>query len=84
MVIKYYSRFERHYKRLPLEIREVAETKEAVFRNNPFDKRLDTHKLHGRLKNHWSFSVIRQYRILFIFEKSDVIFLDIGDHDIYQ
>jgi len=62
----------------------MAEKKENVFRVNPFDSRLKTHKLHGQLKNQWSFSIDGKYRIIFEFEESDIIFLDVGDHDIYR
>ncbi len=55
-----------------------------MFRKNKFDPRLETHKLHGKLKDLWSFSVGNKYRIVFEFDNSDVIFLDIGDHDLYK
>ena len=61
-----------------------AEERMQLFRNNPFDSRLDTHKLHGRLKDQRSFSIDDKNRILFEFEGDDVIFLDIGDHSIYD
>jgi hypothetical protein len=37
--------FERHYKKLPKEIKIKSEEKERIFRENPFDPRLKTHKL---------------------------------------
>jgi mRNA-degrading endonuclease YafQ of YafQ-DinJ toxin-antitoxin module len=53
--------------------------------NNPFDETLKTHKLKGKLKEFWSFSVNYSFRIVFEFIKKDeVIFYDIGDHRIYQ
>jgi len=55
-----------------------------MFRNNPFDTRLKTHKLHGKLKDLWSFSIDERYRVLFEFDGDDVIFLDVGDHDMYK
>jgi addiction module RelE/StbE family toxin len=84
MKIFYHPRFKRTYKKLSAEIKSKAEIKEVLFRDNPFDSRLDTHKLHGKLKNQWSFSVDKKYRILFEFDNSDVIFLDIGDHNLYK
>jgi len=84
MVIRYHSRFKRSYKKLSLQIKLRAEIKEKIFRENPFHPNLDTHKLHGRLKNQWSFSIDRELRILFEFDNSDVIFLDVGDHEIYH
>jgi len=79
------SRFERQYRKLPKAIREAAKEKEAIFRVNPFDPRLDTHKLHGKEKIAWAFSVNRRYRIKFIFlDEVHVLFLEIGTHEIYR
>lgn len=65
-------------------IKNKAEAKERIFRKNPFDQRLKTHKLHGKIKNLWSFSINAKYRVVFEFDNSDVILLDVGDHKIYQ
>ena len=40
--------------------------KEAVFRKNPFDKRLKTHKLSGKEKEPWAFWVDYSYRLGFV------------------
>lgn len=77
--------FEKSYKRLPKFIKKLAKKKEAIFRFNPFDSRLNTHKLHGKDRDSWAFSVTGKYRIKFIFLADDrILFLDIGQHDIYQ
>lgn len=77
-------RFERSLKKLhPVLIEKVIE-RTSVFMKDPFDARLNAHKLHGKLKDKWSFSVDKKNRILFEFNNGDVIFLDVGDHDIYQ
>ena len=77
-------RFERSLFRLSEKSQEKAERCENIFRANPFDRRLKSHKLHGKMQGLWSFSVDRRYRILFEFDGDDVIFLDIGDHDLYK
>ncbi|MBI2888335.1 MAG: type II toxin-antitoxin system mRNA interferase toxin, RelE/StbE family [Candidatus Liptonbacteria bacterium] len=84
MKIYYHPRFERSYRKLPFHLRAKAEARETLFRENPFDARLDTHKLHGKLKRQWSFSVDGKCRILFDFIMSDVVFIDVGDNDIYR
>ena len=85
MEVHYSDRFEREYRKLSLSLKEKAEKQEALFRKNPFDVRLKTHKLQGKLKDRWSFSVDRRYRILFrLMEKDVALFIDIGDHRIYQ
>jgi mRNA-degrading endonuclease YafQ of YafQ-DinJ toxin-antitoxin module len=48
----------------------------------PFDPSLKTHKLSGKLKELWSFSVDYDERILFYFtEDEKAVFVDIGSHD---
>ncbi len=85
MELHYSERFEREYRKLPLSIKKKAERREILFKKNPFDLRLSTHKLHGKLKDRWSFSIDKRYRILFRFmEKDIVLFIDIGDHRVYQ
>lgn len=85
MLIVYASKFQREYKKLPDKIKSVAEQNEQIFRDNPFNPALDTHKLHGRLKDFWSFSIGYKYRIIFEFaNKETVYFHSTGNHDIYQ
>jgi mRNA-degrading endonuclease YafQ of YafQ-DinJ toxin-antitoxin module len=63
----------------------MAVEKEVIFVKNPFNPQLKTHKLKGKLKGLWSFSVTYSFRIVFEFINDDeVIFYDIGDHKIYQ
>ncbi|MDP3725616.1 MAG: type II toxin-antitoxin system mRNA interferase toxin, RelE/StbE family [bacterium] len=83
--IKTSGKFRRQYKRLPEKIKKAAQEKENIFRNNVFDFRLNTHKLHGKDKEAWAFYVTpRSYRIKFIFLTAiSVLFLEIGKHDIY-
>lgn len=84
MTIHYLSRFKREYKKLSRIIQLKAEKAEQLFRANPFDPRLHTHKLHGALKDQWSFSIDNNYRVLFEFDGADVIFIDVGDHELYK
>jgi addiction module RelE/StbE family toxin len=79
------SQFKKSYKKLPKIIQKKAERREKIFISNPFNPVLETHKLKGRLKNYWSYSVDENYRILFRFEnKNKVIYFDIGTHEIYK
>jgi mRNA-degrading endonuclease YafQ of YafQ-DinJ toxin-antitoxin module len=51
---------------------------------NPFDPRLKTHKLSGKLDGLWSFSVRYDVRVVFYFPQEKppkAIFINIGDHD---
>lgn len=85
MRIVYSSKFAREYKKLPKEIKLLAEKKEKIFRKNPFDPILDTHKVHGRLRDFWSFSIDFKYRIVFEFRENNIVYFhSIGDHLIYK
>ncbi len=85
MQISYSPRFARHYRKLPLSEKLEIEEREEIFRHNPFDPRLKTHKLHGGYRGYWSFSVSRSKRIMFeLVGQNKVIFINIGDHDIYK
>ncbi len=83
--IEYSKRFLKILSRVPTDILEKAQERELVFKNDPFDPRLSTHKLHGKERNVWAFSVTFSYRIKFIFiGEKEVLFLEIGTHDIYK
>ncbi|MBI2595004.1 MAG: type II toxin-antitoxin system mRNA interferase toxin, RelE/StbE family [Candidatus Colwellbacteria bacterium] len=85
MEIFYTSKFKREYKKLPKNVKLEAEEKAALFRKNPFHPSLDTHKLHGRLREFWSFSIGFKQRIVFEFGgKNITYFHSVGDHDVYQ
>lgn len=82
----YSSKFVREYKKLPDNIKDIAEEQEEIFRQNPFDPKLKTHKLKGRLIGFLSFSVGSKYRIIFEITKNKktAYFHAVGDHGIYQ
>lgn len=85
MKIFYSNSFAKKYKKLPGSIKDIAEKKEKLFRKDPFDPELKTHKLHGRLSSFWAFSINIEYRIIFEFVDKDLIhFHIVGKHDIYD
>jgi len=85
MRIFYSRKFAREYRKLPLRIKKIAERKEQIFRKDPFDPRLKTHKLKGSLKDFLSSSIDRKYRIIFEFiNRNTVWFHSVGEHSIYK
>lgn len=85
MEIFYSSKFSRDYKKLPLDVKRIAERKEIIFRKDIFDSRLKTHKLKGGLSGFFSFSLNQKYRIIFeIVDKDKIWFHLVGDHTIYK
>jgi len=84
MKIFYHSKFKQQFKKLPKEVKSLAIKKEKIFRINPFDLRLKTHKLHAELSEFWAFSINYRYRIIFdCADESTVRFYAVGKHDIY-
>ena len=82
--IEYSPKFARMYAKLPRRTKNAAEEKEKIFRKDPFDPQLKTHKLAGRMRGYWAFSVDYRYRILFSFEGEGLVrFHTVGTHDIY-
>jgi len=85
MTIDYSPEFRRLFKKLPIEIKKEAIKKEKIFLKDPFYSSLKTHKLSGKLKGKWAFSISFTHRIIFSFEKKDYIrFHSVGNHDIYK
>lgn len=79
------SAFAKSFRKLPAHIQGLSAKKDQWFRQNVYDSRLGTHKLHGELQDYWSYRVNDSYRVLFRFVGSDeVIYYDIGTHDIYR
>jgi mRNA-degrading endonuclease YafQ of YafQ-DinJ toxin-antitoxin module len=77
--------FKRAYKKRikgNTSLEQKFRTKLEIFRDNPFDSRLKTHKLSGKLKDLWSFSFEYDQRVVFYFvAENKVVFIDIGNHD---
>jgi len=79
------TRFIRHFKKLPSSLKKIALEREAIFRSNPFDPILKTHKLRGKFSYFWAFSITHSHRVMFEFRENGVaVFIDIGDHSIYE
>ena len=56
----------------------------AIFSEDPFDSRLNTHKLNGAHKDYWSCRISYSDRIIFRLLDDGVVYLmDIGPHDVY-
>lgn len=85
MEIYYSPGFERSIKKINYKLKDLVRLKQAVFKDDCFDPSLDTHKLHGKLNNFWSFSINNKIRVVFEFlDKNKIVFIDIGSHSIYK
>lgn len=85
MKVFYLPKFVRQYKKLPEQIKDIAEKKFEIFLEDPFDRRLKTHKLSGVLEGFLAFSINHEYRIIFDMDKSgNARFYQVGTHDVYD
>ncbi len=85
MEILYKPTFIRQFNRLEELLQDEVLEKIELFKNEKNHKQLKVHKLTGKLKNFYSFSVNYSYRIIFSYEnKKSVVLFAIGDHDVYK
>jgi len=85
--LEYKPGFIREFKKFSKPLQEDALGAIERFRDSNNHHSLHTHKLHGKFKNCFSFSMNYRYRIIFQWrnkEKGFVELLDIGDHDLYE
>jgi addiction module RelE/StbE family toxin len=83
--ISFSSSFKKAYKKRIKEQRELETRfweKLKLFTHDPFDRSLRTHKLSGRLRDLWGFSVSYDLRVVFYFvDETKAVFVDIGKHE---
>lgn len=83
--IFYSSKFKKNLRKMPAFVKKAFLERESLFLKDLFHPFLETHKLHGKYKNYWSFTIIGQYRVMFEFmDKGGVGFINIGTHEIYK
>ncbi|MCK5211755.1 type II toxin-antitoxin system mRNA interferase toxin, RelE/StbE family [Candidatus Parcubacteria bacterium] len=83
--ILYSDKFHFEFNKLPINIKKTTDKKVEIFKQNPLHPSLRLHELHGKLKNIWSVSINKSYRILFERQNNgDIVFISIGKHDIYK
>jgi len=77
--------FIKKFDSLDMELQDEVIKKIELFKNTKNHKQLKVHKLHGHLKEQWSFSVNYRFRIIFSYiSKREIVLLTIGDHDVYK
>ncbi|WP_239121239.1 MULTISPECIES: type II toxin-antitoxin system YafQ family toxin [Spirulina sp. CCY15215] len=85
MEVSFSSSFKRAFKKrvkgsIDLETKFWGKLEQFIL--DAYHPSLKTHKLSGKLKKLWSFSVDYDNRVLFYFmEDEKAVFVDIGSHD---
>jgi mRNA-degrading endonuclease YafQ of YafQ-DinJ toxin-antitoxin module len=85
--VEYAPEFIRTWKKLPEDLQDEAIDRIELFKDRTHHAMLKVHKLSGRQKGKWSFSVNFKYRIIFMYARGDkntAQLLDIGDHSVYE
>lgn len=77
--------FFRRLKKLTPQLQENAFEKIEAFRNRKNHQRLEVHKLHGKYREFFGFSIDRKNRIMFEWvSDTEAILHTVGDHSIYD
>jgi mRNA-degrading endonuclease RelE of RelBE toxin-antitoxin system len=80
--------FWRSYRKLRPEHQQAAKRAWQIFKHDPFNPRLGTHKIHAlsaRAKETvYSVIVATDLRVIFVLRGSVVYTLDIGSHALYR
>ena len=85
MKIEYSSSFIKMFNSLEKDLADEVYEKLNLFKDKKNHKMLNVHKLHGALKNRYSFSVNYKIRIVFGFiEKNKAVMHAIGGHNLYK
>lgn len=83
--IIYLPIFIKSFNKLEPSLQEEMLEKIKLFEDKENHKSLQVHKLKGALADKYSFSINYKYRIVFRYlSKKEVVFLAIGDHDVYR
>lgn len=82
--IKFTPTFKKELNKLPLHVQELSIAKGKIFIASPFDQSLDSHKLNGKLKEYYSFSINYKFRVIFSIHGSIIYLESIGTHSIYD
>ena len=85
ITVVYTPSFVREFNKLPKALQEEIKERIAIFEQDPRNPMLKTHKLRGKLRKYWSFSVNYRCRIVFEHDsKTRIALLSVGGHNVYH
>lgn len=80
--------FWRSFDKLRAEQQRRARKVFAIFKQNPFDSRLGSHKIYKLSARYngaiYSAEIEADLRVVFYIERNTVVTVDIGSHDLYR
>lgn len=87
MEVSFTPSFVKQYKALPLLLQWEIKEKIRLFNDPKNHKKLNVHKLSGKLHEQYAFNVNYKIRIVFWYTATKpkaAILLAVGDHDVYN
>ena len=83
--VYYKPAFIRMYNKLPVSLQNEVVSRIELFKDTKNHKLLDVHKLHGKLRKYYGFSVDYNNRVVFDYlSGSEAVLFAVGDHDVYK
>lgn len=83
--LEFAPKFLNQLKKLEPVLQRGVVRKVELFRNPKNHKLIKVHKLHGPLKDRYSFSINSRIRVVFQYQSQKFVsMLAIGDHDLYR
>lgn len=83
--LRYRPEFIRLYNKLECSLQDEIKEKIVLFKDLENHRSLKVHKLHGRFRDCYSFSVNYKFRIVFEYlNKTTASLMTVGDHDMYK
>jgi mRNA-degrading endonuclease YafQ of YafQ-DinJ toxin-antitoxin module len=80
--------FWRNFGKLTAQQQEIARKMFVIFKQNPFDPRLRSHKIHKLSARYactiYAGEIEADLRVVFYLEGNTVVTVDIGSHDLYR
>ncbi len=80
MKIGYHKKFKKKYKKLFRKDQDRFNETLIVFEDNPFEKSLQNHILHGKYKDCRSINITGDLRAIYKNKSDSIIFIDIDTH----
>lgn len=81
MLIVYHKNFQKKVAKLQKGKLISLKEKLIIFKNNPFDERLNNHPLHGKFADCRSINITGDLRLIYKkLDDSNFLFIDLGTH----
>jgi len=83
MISRTTTRFWKYYEKLPKEIKEKSKEIFRFFQKDPFHPSLHFKRVHSS-KPIFSVRITKDYRVIGILDKNEIIWFWIGNHEEYE